>query len=283
MYSIVLMTALSAAPDAPQFNGYFRDLFQGNSCNGCNGCSGGARYSCSGGGCSGAVAYPASCSGCSGCCGGGSVFGLGLGDRMRSFFDGGSGCCGARSYGCTGSSLSCSGYSCSGSSMSCFGAAAYSYTPTFLGGLSCQGGLMYAAPPAPLDQFSPSPGQPGIPYAIPDAAPGATGQRPAGGASPALTGSTAQSRRATVVVRLPADARLSADGRPLNLTGAERRFVSPELPADQEFVYRFKVEYERDGETVSVTKKVPVRAGLTATVEFVDLMAAKPIAGAAGF
>ena len=55
--------------------------------------------------------------------------------------------------------------------------------------------------------------------------------------------------RASVVVKLPADARLFADGRQLNLTGAERKFVSPDLPTDQEFVYRFRAEYERDGET----------------------------------
>src|SRR4051812_17446265 len=129
MYSIVMMAALTTAPDAPQFNGYFRDLFNGggNSCNGCSGCSGGARYSCFGGGCSGAVAYPTSCNGCNGCCGsscnGGGVFGLGLGERMRSFFDrgSGSGCCGSHAYGCSGASYSCNGFSCSGSAYSCFG------------------------------------------------------------------------------------------------------------------------------------------------------------------
>ena len=67
--------------------------------------------------------------------------------------------------------------------------------------------------------------------------------------------------------------RLFADGRPLSLTGAERKFVSPELPPSQDFTYRFRIEYERDGETISVTKKVPVRAGATATIEFTDLTA----------
>src|SRR5581483_2315987 len=62
----------------------------------------------------------------------------------------------------------------------------------------------------------------------------------------------------------------------LKLTGPERRFVTPELPAGQEYTYRFRVEYERDGELVSVTKRVPVRAGSTATIEFVDLTAARP-------
>jgi uncharacterized protein (TIGR03000 family) len=78
--------------------------------------------------------------------------------------------------------------------------------------------------------------------------------------------------RATVVVKLPADAKLYAEGKLLTLTTAERKFVTPPLPAG-EFIYRFKVEYDRDGETVSVTKKVYVRAGGTASIEFTDLMA----------
>jgi uncharacterized protein (TIGR03000 family) len=263
MYSIVMLTALSAAPDAPQFNGYFRDLFGGG-----NGCCGGARYS---GGCSGSMAYSNSCSGC---CGGGSVFGLGLGDRVRRFFERdpiGYGCCGGRSYGCSGSSLSCSGYSC-------FGCGAMSYTPMSGAGLSCSGGT-YAVPQPGFDAFPPmpnvrpGPGAPNIPYAIPDSAPG-TGFRvaPQPGAALASTGPTA---RATVIVRLPADARLTADARALNLTGAERKFVSPDLPADQEFVYKFTAEYERDGEIVAVTKKVAVRAGITTSVAFADLAAAR--------
>jgi uncharacterized protein (TIGR03000 family) len=87
--------------------------------------------------------------------------------------------------------------------------------------------------------------------------------------------------RASVVVRLPADAKLFADGRALHLTGAERKFVSPELPTNQEFVYRFKAEYDRDGETLSVTRKVTVRGGTTVMVEFADLTAGKP-SGAPG-
>jgi uncharacterized protein (TIGR03000 family) len=83
-----------------------------------------------------------------------------------------------------------------------------------------------------------------------------------------------------VVVKLPADARLYADNKPLRLTGAERTFVSPELPAGQEFVYRFRAEYDRDGETVSVTKKVAVRAGGSVAVEFADLTAVARETGA---
>jgi uncharacterized protein (TIGR03000 family) len=281
MYSIVMLTALTATPDVPQFNGYFRDLFNrnGNSCSGCsgcNGCSGAVRYSCFGGGCSGS-AYPTSCSGC---CGSSSIFGWNLGSRVRSWFEPSGSCCGSHSYGCCGSSAS-----------SCFGGPAYSYTPVFNGGLSCQGGMPFSAPPPMFDMVPnatpfpapgsiPSapgsiPGAPGIPYAVPDPAPGTMGARPAAPANNTLV-SNGPTARAAVVVRLPADAKLFADGRALNLTGAERKFVSPELPANQEFIYRFKAEYERDGETVSVTKKVTVRGGTTVAVEFTDLTAAKP-------
>lgn len=274
MYSIVLMTAMTAAPEAPQFNGYFRDLFSrdSNGCNGCNGCSGGARYSCSGGSysCNGSAAYPTSCSGCNGSSCHGAFLGLGLGDRVRSWFEP-SNCCGSgsRSYNCTGSNFACSGYSCSGSAYSCFGSA-YAYTPMMNGGLSCQGGFPYSAPPPMFDTH---PGMPGIPYAVPDPAPGMS-FRPTVQPAGALA-SNVPTARAAVIVKLPADAKLSADGRVLNLAGSERKFVSPELPTNQEFVYRFTAEYDRDGETVSVTKKVPVRAGITVTVEFTDLTVAK--------
>src|SRR5436190_17231218 len=209
MYSIVMMTALTAAPDAPQFNGYFRDLFNRDSsgCTGCNGCTGGARYSAGcAGGCSGAAAYPASCSGCCGSSSNG-VFGLGLGERVRSWFDRDpTGCCGSRSYNCTGASFACSGYSCSGSA-SCFGGPAYSYTPVVNGGLSCMGGFPSPAPPPTFDPFpAPGfpgmnvPGVPGIPYAAPEPAPG-VGLRPAPTVQQAgaltANGPTA---RATVVV-----------------------------------------------------------------------------------
>jgi uncharacterized protein (TIGR03000 family) len=121
----------------------------------------------------------------------------------------------------------------------------------------------------------PAPGMPGVPYAVPVPAPGMVGLKSAGHTA-AVPVSNSPTARATVFVRLPADAKLFADGRALAQTGADRKFVSPDLPADREFVYQFRAEYDRSGETVSVTKKVPVRAGATVNVEFVDLTAARP-------
>lgn len=302
MYSLVLMTAMASTPDAAEFNGYFRDLFNRNSGTGCTGAScGGTRYSCYGG-CGGSASYPAGCTGsCSGSCSGskhqGGFLGMGLLTRRTSDSSGCCGGCTGHSFGCTGAmAYSCSGFSCSGmASYSCFGGPAISYTPVFNGGLACYAAMPEAAPPPVFNTFPQTfpqmPGVapvPGIPYATPEVAPPAivperSGLRPATHTSPTAvaTGNAAGASRATVIVKLPADARLFADSRALALTGTERKFVSPDLPAGQEFTYRFKVEYERDGETISVTKKVPVKAGGSVTVEFVDLVAGKPAPGPA--
>jgi uncharacterized protein (TIGR03000 family) len=274
MYSLVLMTAMSTTPSTPEFNGYFRDLFFGN----CSGCSGytAPRYSCSGG-----SNYPAGCSGsyyngCNGC-NGDTFF-----NRVRRWFDGN--CCGGSGsgygVGCNGSMA----YSCFGSSQavySCFGGPAVSYTPVVNGGQSCYGGPIPFAPPPVFEPYPTTPLQPGppssIPYAPPEVAPATnlnTGLKPAGFTGSALVSNSSQpTARATVIVKLPADARLFADARPLSLTGAERKFVTPELPTGQSFTYRFRIEYDRDGEIVSVTKRVPVQPGGTVTIEFADLTA----------
>lgn len=317
MYSLVLMTAMTAGPDGPGVNGsgVFPNLFHGGtSCSGsCSGssCSGNCygnyapRYSCYGGGCSSSLTG-SSCSGstsCTGCCGSTSASnncsGSGFMSRVRKWFDRDNGCCGGSCQGCTGagSGYGCCGggalysYGCCGGSMaySCFGSSAYScfggpavaYTPMFNAGLSCQGGMAWPAPPPAFDGASVMPDLPPatiapqqIPYAPPEAAPGTnpqnTGFRPTPGSALVSAGGTA---RATVIVRLPIDARLFADSKALALVGAERKFVSPELPVGQEFVYRFRAEYERDGETVSVTKRIAVRAGAVLSVEFTDLTA----------
>ncbi|MFO0796304.1 MAG: TIGR03000 domain-containing protein [Gemmataceae bacterium] len=277
MYSLVLMTAMAGGGDAPQFNGYFRDLFSGGSCNGC--CGGGAaRYSCYGGGCCGG----------SDCCGGGHAF-FGVRDRVRSWWNA-NGCCGGTTAlsgcnGCCGGTTALAGCTgcCGGTAAySCFGGPAVSYTPVLNGGLSCYGGPVPSAPPPVFGPPQPYAAPPAtIPYADPQTAPAPdrTGFRPAVAFGPP-TATVSNGSRAAIVVRLPADARLYADGVPLRLTGSERRFTTPELPGGMEFTYRMTAEYDRNGEVVSVTKRVPVRSGATETVEFSDLTAARPTTGA---
>jgi len=82
--------------------------------------------------------------------------------------------------------------------------------------------------------------------------------------------------RATVVVRLPAEATLFAEGRKLNLSSDTRRFVSPPLPSGGDYTYNFRAEYARNGETISRTKSVSVRAGGQFTVDFDDTLSGRP-------
>ncbi len=76
--------------------------------------------------------------------------------------------------------------------------------------------------------------------------------------------------RAKVVVRLPADAKLYANGLLTDLTTSERIFSTPALSADKDFQYTMRIEYIRNGELVSDTQVVKVRAGAVSAVDFTD-------------
>jgi uncharacterized protein (TIGR03000 family) len=66
---------------------------------------------------------------------------------------------------------------------------------------------------------------------------------------------------ATVVVRLPADARLTFNGEPTRSTGATRTFLSPPLEAGRTYGYTLEAEVTQDGRKMTVTRQVSVRAG----------------------
>jgi uncharacterized protein (TIGR03000 family) len=80
-------------------------------------------------------------------------------------------------------------------------------------------------------------------------------------------------RRATIIVHLPADARLMVDGKATRATSGTRRFISPPLESGQGYHYTLKAEIDRDGEPMTVTKRVDVRAGESeeVTLRFTDL------------
>ena len=82
------------------------------------------------------------------------------------------------------------------------------------------------------------------------------GQSPA--ASPAAP---EEASSATVVVTLPADAKLTIDGNATKSTSGVRSFVSPPLRPGKEYSYTFKAEFVRQGKTITVTQEVPVWAG----------------------
>lgn len=66
---------------------------------------------------------------------------------------------------------------------------------------------------------------------------------------------------ATLVVRLPADARLTVDGAPTRSTKATRWLVTPPLAPGKDFRYTLRAEFVRGDSTVTVTRVVAVRAG----------------------
>jgi uncharacterized protein (TIGR03000 family) len=66
---------------------------------------------------------------------------------------------------------------------------------------------------------------------------------------------------ATLIVSLPADAKLVIDDTLTSSTSSERTFVSPNLTPGSDYNYTLKADVVRNGQTVHVEEKVTVRAG----------------------
>jgi uncharacterized protein (TIGR03000 family) len=66
---------------------------------------------------------------------------------------------------------------------------------------------------------------------------------------------------ATIVVQLPADAKLLIENEATTSTGASRVFQSPVLNPGKEYHYTLKAEVVRDGKPVRFEKVVEVKAG----------------------
>jgi uncharacterized protein (TIGR03000 family) len=71
----------------------------------------------------------------------------------------------------------------------------------------------------------------------------------------------AQPDAATIVVSLPADAKLTIDDEATASTSDRRVFVSPSLPTGKDFYYTLKAEITVEGKTQVVSQVVKVRAG----------------------
>jgi uncharacterized protein (TIGR03000 family) len=121
-----------------------------------------------------------------------------------------------------------------------------------------------ALPPAQLGETVTPPAPPGGTTILPPAPPGETP------APPTLGETRNTSNQVTVVVTLPADARLLVDGQTLPLTGAVRVFQTPPLNPDQDYYYELTMEVERSGRTVRRSQTVWFRAGKVARVEFAE-------------
>lgn len=260
MYSVVLMTALTAGSTAP--DNWFRTR-GGHSCYGCQGC-----YACSG--CSGCYSCWGSGHGCSGygymnvsgnlCHGGhgGACYGgWGVGSYGAPS-PGYSGCYGC--YGCYGP-LGHGGYSywapqgCHG----CYGC---------YGGYSCYG---TALPWHGHIEIGPVGGTKVEPKTEETPPPTPKVKEKVGGKD--KDGASLENRT-RVLVQLPEDAKLFIDGKLMTTTSAERTFQTPDLIPGQTYFYELKAEVVREGRTVSETQRVLLRPGQVATASFGTMDAA---------
>jgi len=195
------------------------------------------------------------------CCGGGSCHGGGGlfgGGHKHGGCHGGyesCGCCGGgygSCYGGGGGYGYCSGGYGSGSGGSGGGYAA-GCTGGYAGyGYGCTGGMMYGSPW----------GGGVLPGA--DKMPPADGKGKDGKDGKDKTGM--EPAPATIRVSLPADATLLVDSFRTTSTSSSRLFVSPALEPAKEFSYTLTAEIVRNGEKMTVSEVVTVRAGTESVV-----------------
>jgi uncharacterized protein (TIGR03000 family) len=73
---------------------------------------------------------------------------------------------------------------------------------------------------------------------------------------------------ATIIVSLPADARLTVDGAMTTSTSERRTLMTPVLEGDSTYVYTMQAEITREGRVLTQTQQVTVRGGMTSNVQF---------------
>jgi uncharacterized protein (TIGR03000 family) len=198
----------------------------------CHGCYGGGCHGCWGG-------Y----GGCYGCWGG---YGACHGCYGGWGGSGGHGCNGyGGCYGCYGGYGGC--YGCWGGYGACHG---------------CHGGYGDFAGPGFAPAYA-TPAQPPMPGDGVEKVP--TPPKKKGDTD------TSAAARARLIVQVPADAKLYIDDNPMKTTAAQRTFNTPPLQPGMAYYYMVRAEVERDGQTVSQTTRVIVRAGEVARASFADL------------
>jgi uncharacterized protein (TIGR03000 family) len=303
MYGMVLMAALTTAPDTTSFgNGY-----------GCTGCTGTYAASCFGSSCYG--------SSCGGSCNG-SIFPLF--PRLRAAIAGRFGCHSSSCYGSSCYGSSCYGSSCYGSSCygsSCYGSVIAGHTPTVAVASSypssCHGfgsgcvGVSYPSASCfgsttlssysgivssgaivqPTASFGYSSGpvyygadfhpssssycEPTMGTVLQPSTFGAiVPQVRIDRSEHQVTKAKPEAGPARLTIELPADAKLYVDGVLTTGEGSTRNFHTPDLPNGQSFYYDLKAVLMIDGKTVTDTKTVIVKSGDALSEEFPKLIAA---------
>jgi uncharacterized protein (TIGR03000 family) len=226
-------------------------------CHGCHGCCGGCYGGCCGGGCYGGGGW--------GCCGGGYGGGCYGGGRWGCYGGGyGGGCYGGGGWGCCGGGYASGGY----------GGGGYAYSMPYGGysgyaGMPAYGGYTSGYyPPAnvmpagqPTGGTGVAPTDRGGRIDEGDRGRRDDGRRDEGRRDEDSSKQSLLPTPATLIVTLPADARLTIDDMATRSTSATRTFVTPPLQPGREFHYTLKAEGRRGTEPVTATRDVSVRAG----------------------
>jgi len=76
---------------------------------------------------------------------------------------------------------------------------------------------------------------------------------------------------ARLTVQLPADAKLWVDTAACPLTSDTRSFNTPSLEPGRQYYYTLRMEVERDGQTLSMSRRVFVGAGQNVRVDLNNL------------
>jgi uncharacterized protein (TIGR03000 family) len=77
--------------------------------------------------------------------------------------------------------------------------------------------------------------------------------------------------KAKLIVELPADAKLTVDGRAMKTVSGRGVFTTPSLKKDELYYYELNVEVVRDGKPVAENRRVLVRAGEEVRANFKDM------------
>ena len=86
-------------------------------------------------------------------------------------------------------------------------------------------------------------------------------------------GEAVPEERATVVISVPAEAKVTVEGQALRSSGRERSFRTPPLAQGQDFVYQVRATLMVGGVEEVEVKEVTVTAGLTSRASFEKLFA----------
>ena len=79
----------------------------------------------------------------------------------------------------------------------------------------------------------------------------------------------AKDTHAHIIIRVPADAELWFNGT--KVTGEEgtvRKFTSPPLTPGQRYSYEVRAQWQKNGQTITTTREVSVKAGTRINVDF---------------